>query len=115
MCHYGHYESGHYEYLVMPYDLVNVPSVFPGFRKWDFQSSWNAFSLWQHLLACVLFSRTSIHHLCAVLNKLTENHLFVILEKYEFHQPLVKFLGYILDEQVVKMSQVKVEAVNFCP
>lgn len=43
------------------------------------------------------------------------NSLYVKLEKREFHKPSVKFLGYILDENIVKMDQSKMEAATSWP
>ncbi|KAK3520772.1 hypothetical protein QTP70_032340 [Hemibagrus guttatus] len=63
--------TGHYEYLVMPYGLVNAPSVFQDF----------------------------MHE----------------AEKCLFHQPLVQFLGYVIDRSGVRMDEKKVAAVRDWP
>lgn len=42
-----------------------------------------------------------ISHVHAVLQKVLKNHLYIKLEKWEFHQKTVHFLIYILKQRVV--------------
>uniref|UniRef100_A0AAQ4QFQ9 CCHC-type domain-containing protein n=1 Tax=Gasterosteus aculeatus aculeatus TaxID=481459 RepID=A0AAQ4QFQ9_GASAC len=56
-----------------------------------------------------------VRHVRQVLDKLLENHLYVKLEKCEFHQTQVQFLGYIISPQGVQMDEGKVKAVMNWP
>lgn len=86
---------GHYEYLVLPEGLTKSPSVFQAFMNEVFLHrfviiyiddifiySWN---LAEHR-----------HHVTQVLQNLCEPHLYLKLEKCEFHRDTIHFLGYII-------------------
>ncbi|KAK3557343.1 hypothetical protein QTP70_026577 [Hemibagrus guttatus] len=47
-----------------------------------------------------------------VLFRLQQHHLYVKLEKCEFHWPTVTFLGYVISHHGVEMDMVKVQAVT---
>ncbi|KAK3516723.1 hypothetical protein QTP70_022519, partial [Hemibagrus guttatus] len=50
-----------------------------------------------------------------VLIRLQQHHLYVKLEKCEFHRATVTFLGYVISHQGVEMDMVKVWAVTEWP
>ncbi|KAK3507924.1 hypothetical protein QTP70_003814 [Hemibagrus guttatus] len=50
-----------------------------------------------------------------VLTRLQRHHLYVKLEKCEFHRSTVTFLGYVISHQGVEMDVVKVRAVTEWP
>ncbi|KAK3537942.1 hypothetical protein QTP70_024542 [Hemibagrus guttatus] len=50
-----------------------------------------------------------------VLTRLQRHHLYVKLEKCEFHRATVTFLGYVISHQGVEMDVVKVRAVTEWP
>ncbi|KAK3540704.1 hypothetical protein QTP70_034654 [Hemibagrus guttatus] len=50
-----------------------------------------------------------------VLGRLQQHHLYVKLEKCEFHQSTVTFLGYVISRHGVEMDVVKVQAVTEWP
>lgn len=47
-----------------------------------------------------------------LLNWLLQFHLYLKLEKCEFHQPTIQFLGYIISPEGIQMKCTKVEAVK---
>lgn len=47
----------------------------------------------------------------AVLQRLIENQLYAKLQKCEFHQTQIAFLGYIISAEGVTMDNSKVQAV----
>ncbi len=51
-------------------------------------------------------------HVTQVLQSLRQHHLYLKLEKCEFHQSTVQFLGYVITPDGVQMDQGKVEAVR---
>ncbi|KAL0146914.1 hypothetical protein M9458_057853, partial [Cirrhinus mrigala] len=80
--------TGHYEYLVMPYDDI------------------------------LIYSRSEAehrHHVAEVLQRLRNHQLYLKAEKCSFHLSSVQFLGYIIDQQGVRMDERKVSAVVSWP
>ncbi|KAK3567207.1 hypothetical protein QTP86_013422 [Hemibagrus guttatus] len=53
-----------------------------------------------------------VRHVWEVLSRLQRHHLYVKLEKCEFHRTTVMFLGYVISRQGVEMDVVKVQAVT---
>ncbi|KAL0187982.1 hypothetical protein M9458_015081, partial [Cirrhinus mrigala] len=89
--------TGHYEYLVMPFGLVNSPSVVIVY------------------IDDILIYSDSFHdhvnHVRSVLHRLMQHQLYSKLEKCELHQIKVTFLGYIISSEGVAMDDSKVQAV----
>ncbi|KAI2657473.1 Transposon Tf2-11 polyprotein [Labeo rohita] len=54
-------------------------------------------------------------HVQQVLHKLRQHHLYLKLEKCEFHKPSVQFLGYIISAEGVQMDQEKIHAIQDWP
>lgn len=109
--------SGHYEYLVMPYGLSNAPSVFQEFMNEVFREFLHRFVI-VYIDDILIYSRNLAdhrHHVAQVLQKLRQFHLYLKLEKCEFHQPTVQFLGYIIGEGGIQMDEGKVTAVTEWP
>jgi hypothetical protein len=79
---------GHFEYVMMPFGLTNVPIMFPTSNECCFSwvLGWFCGLLhWWHLH----FSKNMEdheHHVRLVLDKLWEVGLYIKLEKCEFHQ-----------------------------
>ena len=87
--------SGHYEYLVMPYGLMNVPSVFQSFVDQIFRDLH-----WQGIVVYIddilIYSATRAEHVSLVHKghgRLLEHDLYVKAEKCLFFQQSVSFLG----------------------
>ncbi|KAK3529945.1 hypothetical protein QTP86_009331 [Hemibagrus guttatus] len=101
--------TGHYEYLVMPYGLVNAPSVFQ-----DFMHD----SVLVYIDDILIYSWSMAdhrRHVAEVLQHLRDYRLFLKAEKCVFHQSSVQFLGYIIDHSGVRMDERKVAAVRNWP
>ncbi|KAL0150076.1 hypothetical protein M9458_054735, partial [Cirrhinus mrigala] len=109
--------TGHYEYLVMSYGLVNAPSVFQNFIHEVLQEFLHRFVI-VYIDDILIYSRSEAehrHHVVEVLQKLREHQLYLKAEKCSFHQPSIHFLGYIIDRHGVRMDEGKVEAVISWP
>ncbi len=105
--------SGHYEYRVMPYGLSNSPSVFQSFMNEIFRDMLHRFIV-VYIDNILIYSpnlATHLHHVTQVLQRLRRYSLFLKLEKCEFHQSTIHFLGYIITPEGIQMDQRKVEAV----
>jgi len=108
---------GHYEYLVMPFGLKNAPATF--------QSFINSI-LRPYLEKCVILYLDDIliyskdleeHHnqVRNVLQTLINNNLYAKLEKCEFDQNKVEFLGYILSGDGVSTDPKKIKSIEEWP
>ncbi|XP_075894338.1 uncharacterized protein LOC142896522 [Nelusetta ayraudi] len=109
--------TGHYEYLVMPFDLTNALAVFQALVNDVLHDMLNK-HVFVYLDDILIYSRTKedhIHHVQAVLQRLLENSLFVKAEKCEFHVSSVAFLGYIIGQGSIEMDPAKVSAVTAWP
>ncbi|KAK3564357.1 hypothetical protein QTP86_017324 [Hemibagrus guttatus] len=82
-----HTVSGHYEYLVMPYGLMNAPAVFQSLIKEVFKDLLNHYVI-AYIDDILIYSdlvEAHINHIRTVLQCLLQNHLYVKLEKSKFH------------------------------
>ncbi|KAI2668646.1 Transposon Tf2-9 polyprotein [Labeo rohita] len=105
--------TGHYEYRVMPYGLVNAPSVFQNFMHEIFRDYLHQFMIIYIDDLLIYSTNLSEHHqqVTKVLQRLREHNLYLKAEKCTFHQSSVQFLGYHIDHTGVKMDESKVEAI----
>ncbi|KAK3508703.1 hypothetical protein QTP70_004251 [Hemibagrus guttatus] len=63
----------------------------------------------------LVYSTSLEEHVCHVLSRLQQNHLYVKPEKCEFHRTMITFLGYMISQQGVEMDLTKVQAVTEWP
>ncbi|KAK3526593.1 hypothetical protein QTP70_030729 [Hemibagrus guttatus] len=109
--------TGHYEYLVMPYGLVNAPSVFQDFMHEVLREFLHK-SVLVYIDDILIYSRSMAdhrQHVAEVLQRLRDYHLFLKSKKCTFHQPSVHFLGYNIDRSGIRMDERKVTAVKDWP
>ncbi|KAK3506450.1 hypothetical protein QTP70_000624 [Hemibagrus guttatus] len=109
--------SGHYEYLVMPYGLSNAPSVFQSFMNEIFQDMLHRFVV-VYIDDILIYSPNlsdHVDHIKQVLHRLRHYHLYLKLEKCEFHQSTTQFLGYVISSEGIQMDCAKVEAIKSWP
>ena len=67
-----------------------------------------------YLDVIVIYSRTleeHVNHLCLVLSQLRKYTLYVKMEKSEFAQHKIKFLGHLVIKNQVRMDPKKVQAI----
>ncbi len=105
--------SGHYEYLVMPFGLVNSPSVFQAFVNDVFRDMLNRWVI-VYIDDILIYSDSYEDHVKqvrSVLQCLLTHQLYAKIEKCEFHQTSVSFLGYEISSGGVAMEDKKVQAV----
>lgn len=77
---------GHYEFLVMPFSLINAPAVFMNIMNWVFQSYLDQFIL-VFIDDILVYSKTKNEHdkhLKVVIQILREKELYAKLSKCEF-------------------------------
>ncbi|XP_048063071.1 uncharacterized protein LOC125278191 [Megalobrama amblycephala] len=102
--------TGHYEYLVMPFGLVNSPSVFQAFINDMFRDMLNRFVI-VYIDDILIYSETMEEHVQQVrqvLQRLIQFQLYAKAEKCEFHKMVTAFLGYVISRDGVAMDEKKV-------
>ncbi|KAK3554259.1 hypothetical protein QTP70_020113 [Hemibagrus guttatus] len=112
-----HTTHGHYEYRVMPFGLTNAPAVFQALINGVFQDLLGK-GLIAYIDDILVYSKSleeHVLHVREVLSRLQRHHLYVKLEKCEFHRTMVTFLGYGISQRGVEMDMVKVWAVTDWP
>ncbi|KAK3506929.1 hypothetical protein QTP70_031209 [Hemibagrus guttatus] len=109
--------SGHYEYLVMPYGLSKAPSVFQTIMNEIFWDMLHRFVV-VYIDDILIYSPNlsdHVDHVKQVLHRLRHYHLYLKLEKCEFHQSTTQFLGYVISSEGIQMDCAKVEATKSWP
>ncbi|KAK3517148.1 hypothetical protein QTP86_003930, partial [Hemibagrus guttatus] len=112
-----HTTHGHYEYCVMPFGLTNAPAVFQALINEVFRDLLGR-SVIAYIDDILVYSASMEEHVIQVrevLARLQQHHLYVKLEKCEFHRSQVTFLGYVISHQGVEMDTVKFQAVTGWP
>lgn len=109
--------TGHYEYCIMPYGLVNAPSVFQDFIHEVLRDFLHK-SVFVYIDDILIYSRSLAEHqrhVAEVLQRLRDYQLYLKAEKCSFHQPSVQFLGYTIDRSGIRMDEGKASAVRDWP
>ncbi len=91
--------TGHYDFLIMPYGLANAHSVFQEFMNEVSREFLHTFIIIyvDDILICSQNLADHRHHVMQVLLRLHQYHLYLKLEKREFHCPNVHFYRFIKD------------------
>lgn len=90
--------EGLYEYVVMPFGLVNAPASFQRAMGVTFQEEIGKFVL-VYLDDILVFSESAdehVAHVRHVLARLREHRWFAKLKKCEFARLTLKYLGHIV-------------------
>lgn len=109
-------ENGHYEFLRMPFGLKNAPSTFQRVMDDVLRGLQNEICL-VYLDDIIIFSTSFQEHLerlRLVFNRLRDANLKVQLDKCEFLQQEVAYLGHVVTPEGVKPNPDKIKAImNF--
>ncbi|KAA3478057.1 DNA/RNA polymerases superfamily protein [Gossypium australe] len=101
---------GHYEFLVMPFDLTNAPAVFMDLMNCIFRPYLDKFVV-VFIDDILIYSRDEnehAEHLRTVLQILRDKQLYAKFSKSEFWLKEVGFLGHI-----VSGDEIRVDLSNF--
>lgn len=108
--------EGHYEFLVMPFGLINAPTTFQSLMKKVFKSL-----LWKCVMVffddILVYSRTleaHCEHLRMVLGILKEQ-LYANWKKCEFACTTLEYLGHLISSQGVQANPKKIQAMQMWP
>jgi hypothetical protein len=108
---------GQFEFLVMPFGLTSAPSTFMSLMNSILRPYMDKFVV-AYLDDVLIYSRTEKEHhehVQAVLQEFRKHKLYAKKSKCEFFRPEVKFLGFIVGAEGVKVDPEKVEAVRSWP
>ncbi|KAK3519118.1 hypothetical protein QTP70_017280, partial [Hemibagrus guttatus] len=102
---------------VMPFGLTNAPAVFQALINEVFRDllGRGVIAYIDDILVYLASMEEHVIQVREVLARLQQHHLYVKLEKCEFHHSMVTFLGYVISHQGVEMDTVKVRAVTEWP
>ncbi|KAF7116923.1 hypothetical protein CNMCM5793_005553 [Aspergillus hiratsukae] len=108
---------GHFEYLVMPFGLTNAPATFQAYINEAMKGILDDFCI-VYLDDILIYSQTEeehVRHVSEVLERLQRHNLYAKLSKCSFHQTEVKFLGFIVGRDGVRMDPDRVKTVQEWP
>jgi len=110
-----HTNHGLFEPLIMFFRMTNSPATFQTMINDVFRTVIAEGIVVVYLDNILIFTKIEEEHERAVrrvLEILTEHKLFLCLEKYEFHQKQIEYLGLVISENKVVMDPVKVARVH---
>jgi hypothetical protein len=108
---------GHFEYLVMPFGLVNAPATFQGFINQVLSDFLDVFCI-VYLDDILIYSDSEeehTEHVRKVLERLLKHGLYANLGKCEFRVKKVEYLGFILRPDGVAMDPSRVDTIREWP
>jgi hypothetical protein len=106
-----------FEWLVMPFGLVNAPAAFQHFMN-DIFSDLLDVCVIDYLDDILVYSddsETHSEHVREVLSRLRKHGLYAAPDKCSFHATTVEYLGFILSPEGLKMDPMKVNVITDWP
>lgn len=106
--------KGLYQYKVLPFGLSNAPATFSNVMLKIFNPVIGKF-VYIYLDDILIYSNTyeeHIQHLETVFQIIKDANLKINFEKCSFLNPYVEYLGHILGQGEVRVSDKKVEAIK---
>ncbi|KAA0061818.1 pol protein [Cucumis melo var. makuwa] len=108
---------GHYEFIMMFFNLTNAPAVFMDLMNRVFKDFLNKFVI-IFIDDILVYSKIEVEyedHLLQVLRTLRANKLYAKFFKCEFWLKKVSFLGHVVSSDEVSIDPAKIEAVTSWP
>ena len=109
---------GHFEYQVMPFGLSNTLASFQGYINKILAEKLDIFVI-VYLDDILIYiedpGQGYIKVIWWILDILRKHSLYTYLKKCRFHKDEVRFFGYIVLAQRVKIEDKKIEAVKNWP
>ncbi|KAG8472702.1 hypothetical protein CXB51_034564 [Gossypium anomalum] len=104
---------GHYEFLVMPFELTNAPAVFMDLMNRIFRQYLDRFVV-VFIDDILVYSRDETEHaehLRLVLRILRDKQLYAKFSKCEFWLREVSFLGHVVSASGIRVDPNKISAI----
>ena len=104
---------GHYEFLVMSFELTNAPTAFMDLMNRVFRPYVDQFVVVfiDDILVYSKDAQEHEHHMRIVMEMLRENKLYDKLSKCDFCLKEVSFLGHIVLAKGIRVDPIKIEVV----
>ena len=109
--------GGHFEYLVMPFDLTNAPATFQSLMNDIFKQCLRKFLLvfFYDILIYSQDLNTHISHLHMILLIMRRNSLYAKKSKFYFGVEKVEYLGHFISKEGVATDPAKIQAIQNWP
>ena len=108
----------HFEYQIMYFGFSNAPASFPRYVNKILAEKLDVFVI-VYLDDILIYTEDAgqIHVQAVrwVLGELRKHGLFANLKKCRFHQEEVRFLGYVVSSQGIRMEEERIDAVKAWP
>lgn len=110
-------QSGHYEYLVMPFGLINAPSSFQGLMNHIFEAYMRKFILvfFDDILVFSKSLEDHGQHLKTTFELLVQHQLFAKKSKCIFATNRIEYLGHYISVAGVATDPKKIEVIQAWP
>ncbi len=108
----------HFEYQVMPFGLSNVPASFQGYLNKILAKKLDIFVV-VYLDDILIYiedpGQPHVNAVWSVLKQLQKYGHYANLKKYRFHEDEVRFLGFVVSAQGIRIEEKKIKAVRDWP
>ena len=109
---------GHFEYQIMPFGLSNALASFQGYINKILVEKLDNFVI-VYLDDILIYTedqgRSHVEAVQWVLDILRKNGLFANLKKCWFHKDEMRFLGYVVSSQDIRMKDERIKAIRNWP
>lgn len=108
-------ERGHYEFLRMPFGLKNAPSTFQRLMDSVLRGIPNTMTYLDDVLVYSTSLQEHINTCQEIFKRFRTHNLKIQLDKSQFLQKTVQFLGHTLTSEGIMPNEQKIEAIKKFP